>query len=219
MPDKIIRSNFCFTNIEEFLNLGETRYLKAGVSVYQLREDTTHLYYIVKGAVFLYFNDLERKTHISYIAGDGNFIGEFGIFTSNRRIYNATLIKDSEIIAIPKNVAMDAIRNDSELLNQWASHFSTLLNTKVSDLFAKEVNIKLAKQLVMLSDKFGIPTDSGIMIDLPLSRTLLSQLTGSTHSTINEILKDWKERKWISITSKKLSILNVDALNTQANKH
>ncbi len=64
----------------------------------------------------------------------------------------------------------------------------------VKDLSTKRVEQRVARAILRLARQSGRKIDSGILIDLPLSRQDLAEMTGTTLFTVSRVLKDWEKQ-------------------------
>lgn len=64
----------------------------------------------------------------------------------------------------------------------------------VRDLSTKRVEQRVARAILRLARESGKKIDEGILIDLPLSRQDLAEMTGTTLFTVSRMLKDWEKQ-------------------------
>lgn len=65
---------------------------------------------------------------------------------------------------------------------------------KIRDLATQRVEQRIARMLIRLAQQSGQKIEEGILIDLPLSRQDLAQMTGCTLFTVSRALKEWEKR-------------------------
>lgn len=66
---------------------------------------------------------------------------------------------------------------------------------RVRDLSTKRVETRIARAVLRLARQSGKKIDSGVLIDLPLSRQDLAEMSGTTLYTVSRILNDWEKRE------------------------
>lgn len=76
-------------------------------------------------------------------------------------------------------------------------------------LSVASVEQRLADVLLKLADKLGEPTDIGLLIQLPLGRADLAELTGTTTETVSRTMSQFQKenliqtgRRWVAITDR-----------------
>jgi len=142
----------------------------------------------------------------------GDFFGN--PTTGNRDIYNETAETQTDAcilsIRLPDfrdimnaypSVAMSVLDITTERLNesrQRIQHLSTLPVTK-----------RIAHILVTLANKFGEEHRRGLLIQLPLSRRDLADMTGTSVETASRIMSQFQDddlitsgRQWVAIKNK-----------------
>ncbi|UCD99785.1 MAG: Crp/Fnr family transcriptional regulator [Chloroflexota bacterium] len=83
---------------------------------------------------------------------------------------------------------------------------------RVRDLSTKRVETRLARAVLRLANQTGVKVPEGILIDLPLSRQDLAEMTGSTLYTVSRILHDWEEMGIVLSKRQKVVITNPHGL-------
>ena len=69
-----------------------------------------------------------------------------------------------------------------------------LFQDQVQELSTQRVEQRIARAVLRLASQAGKKVEGGIIIDLPLSRQDLAEMTGTTLYTVSRILKDWENR-------------------------
>ena len=64
----------------------------------------------------------------------------------------------------------------------------------VRDLSTKRVEQRIARAILRLARESGKKIETGILIDLPLSRQDLAEMTGTTLFTVSRVLTEWEKR-------------------------
>jgi CRP/FNR family transcriptional regulator, nitrogen oxide reductase regulator len=65
------------------------------------------------------------------------------------------------------------------------------------ELATERVERRLARTLLRLASQTGRKTAEGVLIDLPLSRQDLAEMTGTTLYTVSRILSQWESRQLV----------------------
>lgn len=76
----------------------------------------------------------------------------------------------------------------------------------------QRVERRVANVLLRLARQAGRAVEAGVLIDLPLSRQDLAEMTGATLFTVSRILAAWEERGFISSARKRVTLLRPHAL-------
>lgn len=65
---------------------------------------------------------------------------------------------------------------------------------RVRDLSTKRVEQRIARAVLRLARQSGKKIKEGVLIDLPLSRQDLAEMTGTTLYTVSRVLNDWEKQ-------------------------
>lgn len=71
------------------------------------------------------------------------------------------------------------------------------LQDRFRELATERVERRLARTLLRLASQSGRKTEQGVLIDLPLSRQDLAEMTGTTLYTVSRILSKWETQKLV----------------------
>ena len=71
----------------------------------------------------------------------------------------------------------------------------------------QQVERRVARAVVRLASSVGRETDEGILIDMPLSREDLAQMTGTTLFTVSRLISSWEAAGHVQAGRQKLLIL------------
>jgi CRP-like cAMP-binding protein len=67
------------------------------------------------------------------------------------------------------------------------------LQDRYRELATERVERRVARALLRLARQAGKRTDEGVLLDLPLSRQDLGEMTGTTLYTVSRILSGWEQ--------------------------
>ena len=81
-------------------------------------------------------------------------------------------------------------------LNMVAQHF-VQISDRYRELATERVERRVAHALLRLARQVGTKTDEGVLIDIPLTRQDLGEMTGTTLYTTSRILSEWERQGWI----------------------
>ena len=67
-------------------------------------------------------------------------------------------------------------------------------HTRIRELSTEEVERRVAHALLRLANQAGKKIERGVLIDFPISRQDIAEMTGTTLHTVSRILSGWEER-------------------------
>jgi CRP/FNR family transcriptional regulator, cyclic AMP receptor protein len=86
----------------------------------------------------------------------------------------------------------------------------------LADLAFIDAPARVAKQLLELAQRFGIPENGSMRVTHDLTQEELAQLVGATRETVNKALSDFRNRGWIRVDGKSVLISNSERLAHRA---
>ncbi|MEH7087136.1 Crp/Fnr family transcriptional regulator, partial [Neobacillus drentensis] len=193
--------------------------IKAGSFLFQEKDAAQYVYLLLKGSISLGRVHLRGKDFILKILNDQELIVEYQLFRDNPhyQFYAKTLI-DCEMILIKKEQFEDFILTDPEAMNALVTWLSTgylKAQMKCQDLIMNGKKGGLYSILIRLCNSYGIKTEDGILIDLPLTHQELANLTFGTREVIQRALKDLREKNIISYDNQKFTIKKLNYLKEE----
>jgi len=79
---------------------------------------------------------------------------------------------------------------------------------RVRELSTERVERRIARALSRLVSQAGKPIKEGVLIDLPLSRQDLAEMSGTTLFTVSRTLKDWEEKGVVKCGRARVTVTN-----------
>lgn len=183
-----------------------------GESIYFSGERATNLYIVASGQVKLLRHSTTGQDVLLDILKPGDYFGSLTALTGE--VYPDTAQAHTAVCILTISTG-----NFRELLQQNSAvalrvldiTARRLLETQeaVRRLSTDSVEQRIAAVLLHLGRKIGELTDEGILIQMPLSRDDLAQMTGTTTETTSRIISQFQRtglvrsgRQWIAITNK-----------------
>ncbi len=74
------------------------------------------------------------------------------------------------------------------------------------ELATERVERRLARTILRLASQTGKKTDEGVLLNLPLSRQDLAEMTGTTLYTVSRILSAWEAQELVSVGRERVLI-------------
>lgn len=88
---------------------------------------------------------------------------------------------------------------------------------RIAEMATEQVQQRIANALLRLANQTGKKTADGILIDFPISRQDLSEMTGTTLHTVSRTLSGWEKKGFVRSSRKKIEILSGHKLVLIAN--
>lgn len=181
-------------------------------TIYFMGDRATQLYIVASGRVKLIRHTSEGTDILMDILKPGEFFGTLTTLGDNE--YAETSVAQTVTCALKINaqdfrtllehnplVSLKIIDIMSERLRS--------ANEMIKQLSAQSVEYRIIASLLKLADKFGEVKDVGLLIQLPLSRLEIAEMTGTTPETASRIISNLQKqgyiktgRQWIALSNR-----------------
>jgi CRP-like cAMP-binding protein len=193
--------------------------IKAGTVLFQEKDPVEYVYIMLKGSVALGRVHLRGKDFILKILNNREFLVEYQLFKPNPhyQFYGKTLT-DCEMLFIKKEQFEEFVLTDPEAMSALVSWMSTSYlkaQMKCQDLIMNGKKGGLYSIIIRLCNSYGVMTEDGILIDLPLTHQELANLTYGTREVIQRSLKELREKDIISYDQQKFTVKKLSYLKEE----
>jgi CRP/FNR family transcriptional regulator, cyclic AMP receptor protein len=177
------------------------------------------LYIILSGKIKLTKAAPDGRENLLSVHGPGEMFGELSLFDPIPRTSSATALTNARLAGL----AHDDLRTwlssrpgvAMHLLQALAQRLRRINEVK-ADLVFTDVPGRVAKALLDLAERFGVPTPDGVQVHHDLTQEELAQLVGASRETVNKALADFAARGWIQLAAKSVLITDADRLRKRA---
>jgi CRP/FNR family transcriptional regulator len=193
--------------------------IKSETVLFQEKDPVQYVYLLLKGSIALGRIHLKGKELILKILNNREILVEYQFLQQNPHYhFYAKTLTDCELLAIKKEQFEEFVLNDPEVLNALAVSLSTSYlkaQMKCMDLIMNGKKGGLYSILIRLCNSYGVLTEDGILIDLPLTHQELANLTYGTREVIQRSLKELREAGIISYDQQKFTIKKLSYLREE----
>lgn len=199
--------------------------LKEGDVLFKEGDAPRGLYYLHSGSVKVVVNrHLTRgrttsPEYVTKLVSPGEFFGYKALVRGAHSLSMAKAIRSTTVWLYPKDLVIAAVQQASPLLKM-------LLQQAVSDIEGYEVTSQLhylasvqeriAYQLVVLAEKFGVQVPSGISLNLKLTRNEFAQLASTINESLSRHLTEFKNEGLIDLNGKEIIIKDLKGLMSKS---
>jgi len=205
---------FSFLSDDELIKIidmtGHKAY-KKGDRLCSQGEKSDTLFIINEGQVKISKLTKEGKEQIVHIFTNGDFFGELSLFGSDETYnFDAYAVSDIKICTLAKKDMNKIIMSNPEislkLLQVIAKRLSQTENL-AQNLATNDAEIRIAFMILEFGEKYGVATDQGLQIKLPINREEMASFVGVTRETISRKLSIFEELGIISLKGNKVIII------------
>lgn len=200
---------------ERITAAGRLYELPPGSYFFHQGEESTMLYVLVSG-----------RAKLSQVTNDGHqvIVDYFGpgeglgiVMALNELPYplSAEAIEPCLAVGWRRETMLDLMQHNAQLalngLNMVGRRFAQM-QSRFQELATQRVEQRVARALMRLVRQFGRRTAEGLLIDMPLSREDLAQMTGTNLYNVSRILSKWEGDGLIATGRKQVTLLKAHEL-------
>jgi CRP/FNR family cyclic AMP-dependent transcriptional regulator len=218
--DDVLRRAPLFTALDDEqsaelrASMAETT-LARGESLFHEGDPGDRLYVIVEGKVKLHRTSADGRENMLAVVGPSEMIGELSLFDPGPRTATASALTEVKLLGLGHGDLQPWLTTRPEVAISLLRAIARRLrrtNDVMSDLVFSDVPGRVAKALLDLSRRFGVPSDEGIHVVHDLTQEELAQLVGASRETVNKALADFAGRGWLRLEARAVILLDVERL-------
>ncbi len=214
-PDAPFFRGLSQDELRRVAELAGQRSLRPGQVLFREGEDAAALYVMQRGRVKLTQSDVEGREVIVRIVGPGGLVAAVSAFADARYPATAQAVGPATVLAWPREALPDLFRrvpalalNALEILSERLRE----MQERVRELATQRVSQRIARALLRLVRQAGRKAEDGVLIDLPLSRRDLAELSGTTLFTVSRVLSEWESAGTVRIGRQRVVVRSPHAL-------
>ncbi|NJK27360.1 MAG: global nitrogen regulator NtcA [Coleofasciculaceae cyanobacterium SM2_3_26] len=218
MSDKPLASVFRQMGNAGFPPVVET--FEKGKTIFFPGDPAEKVYFLLKGAVKLSRVYQAGEEITVALLRENSVFGVLSLITGHRsdRFYHSVAFTPVELLSVAIEQVEKALSEEPELAMYMLRGLSSrILQTEmmIETLAHRDMGSRLVSFLLILCRDFGLPSSSGITIDLKLSHQEIAEAIGSTRVTVTRLLGELRQKEMIAIHKKRITVHNPVALSQQ----
>jgi CRP/FNR family transcriptional regulator, cyclic AMP receptor protein len=194
---------------------GDLLELDRGETIYHPGTPSSIIYLVESGRVKLAYLDESGKKLTLRIVDEGEIFGEMCLVGESFRRHLATSIEDTVVRSIEKKQFLKAIDKDATVLPVLVNHFAarmTEFEETLEDLAFRDIQARLSRQLLKLSDDYGVATKEGILIGISVTHKELADMIGSARENTTLALNRFAREGILDKSRYRIVIKSADGL-------
>ncbi len=193
--------------------------LPKGGTLFSEGDPGDRLYVVTDGKIKLGRRSADGRDNLLAVLGRGEMFGELSLFDPGPRAATATAVTKASVIGLGHEDLEPWLQSHPEVAAQLLRALARRLrrtNEAMADLVFTDVPGRVAKALLDLARRFGVPGEEGVHVTHDLTQEELAQLVGASRETVNKALADFASRGWMRVDSRAVTILDADRLARRA---
>ncbi|MBI2849348.1 MAG: Crp/Fnr family transcriptional regulator [Chloroflexi bacterium] len=185
------------------------RIFPEGTLIFNKGDRGDGLYIIRFGLVKIFITSPDdRETDIAILYPNDCF-GEMAALDEGPRSASAIALDKTETLYLSRRDLLFFLETCPRVALRFINLLARRLretDDKLVDLVVYDISGRLAKKLLELADSFGSTTSEGIAVPTPFTQQDLANMIGSTRESVNKVLKLFRDRGYITMNNRRLTI-------------
>lgn len=204
---------------QHFIEKETVQKIKANTVLFQEKDSVDHIFLLIRGSIAIGRIHMRGKEFILKMINGREPLIEYQLFKTNPHYhFSAKSLTDCELLMINREQFEKFIKENTialSSLTEWLSTTYIKAQMKCQDLIMNGKKGGLYSILIRLCNSYGIATDEGILIDLPMTHQELANLTYGTREVIQRSLKELREIGVISYDQQKFTVKDINYLKEE----
>lgn len=185
------------TELQAALRSARRRQVRREAFFFQQGDPASALYVLTAGRVRLTQVTPEGDQVILHLVHPGEMFGGIAVLGDATYPVSAQALEDCQALAWDGEGMVRLMERTPRLalnaLRLLAGRVQELQD-RVRELATERVERRVARTLLRLTRQAGRKVEGGVLIDLPLSRQDLAEMTGTTLFTVSRVLSRWEQQ-------------------------
>ena len=178
------------------------------------------LFAVLQGRLKVATSSAEGESVVLSILGPGEVFGEIALLDGAERSATVIAFEPCRLLVVPRAAFLGVIRDFPDLalrlLATMAKRIRTL-SSRAEDSMLLDVPTRLARTILALAARFGVPGGVGrVRVTIRLRQQELGDLVGATREMVNKCLAVWRRRRLVKHSGGVLLVLNEERLQEVA---
>ena len=190
-----------------------------GHTVFAEGDPGDRLYIAISGKVKIGRRSPDGHENLLTIMGPSDMFGELSIFDPGPRTSSATTITEVRAVSMDRDALRAWIADRPAIAEQLLRVLARRLrrtNDNLADMIFTDVPGRVAKQLLLLAQRFGTREGEAMRVTHDLTQEEIAQLVGASRETVNKALADFARRGWIRLEGKSVLIADSERMARRA---
>ncbi len=194
---------------------GVQRTFRKGQILFQAGDPSDHLYVVIEGRVKIYATSEDGAEMNLGLLEPPAVIGVVGLTDGGPRSASAEITEPTTLLAFSRAEFFSLLGEHPDLIESYLCELGVLLRKlqeRTEDLVFLDLHGRVAKRLLQFADEGS----DGDVLDLTVTQGDLAAMVGGTRQSVNQILKTFEGRGYLSIDGRRIVVRNRGALERLA---
>lgn len=183
--------------LTSLLDHGRIHQIDDGAFFFHQEDPANHIYVLLEGKAKLCQVTPEGDQIILRYIGPGHPFGVVALLNDMTYPVSAQAVFKCKAFVWDHQTLQQLVERNPKIALNTLQILATQIRNfqqKIRELSTQRVERRIARTLLRLAQQTGVKTKEGVLIDLPLARQDLAEMTGTTLFTVSRILKKWENQ-------------------------
>lgn len=196
--------------LNELLDNARSERFTKGETVFRQADDAKNFYLLLDGYIRVVRLTPDGEQVVPRYISSGEL---FGIaMAMGLKVYPASAVAavDCVVLVLPNSIWAGLIsKHPTFASNTYKTVGKRLVETQeqLVEFATEKVEQRIANAILKLANQSGRKTEEGILIDFPISRKDISEMTGTTLHTVSRLLSGWEDSGLIKSGRQKITLI------------
>jgi CRP/FNR family transcriptional regulator, cyclic AMP receptor protein len=198
---------------------GRERHYDAGVALFHEGDDAGSVIVLLAGRAKLTVPLSSDREVIVAVRGPGDLLGELAALVDAPRSATVATIEPVDALIVSGSAFAAFLDRNSRValvILRLVAERLLYADLQQAQFATHDVVGRVAHRLVELTDRFGVETGDGIVLDVPLSQEELAGWTGASREAVNKALQVLRSLHMIQTGRRRFTVLDADGLRRLA---
>lgn len=201
--------------LDDVLAQAQPIHVRKGDTVFSQGQTAEHFYLLLHGRLRVTRLNGQGQQIVVRFIGPGELFGIAMAIRVDEYPGTATAAVDSLALSWPNSAWAGLVaRHPALALNTMGMIGARLQDsqTRVLEMSTQQVERRIAQAVLRLAKQAGRKVDGGVLIDFPISRQDIAEMTGTTLHTVSRTLSAWEDQGLIESGRQRILVRNPHGL-------
>jgi CRP-like cAMP-binding protein len=198
---------------------GRERHFDANLAIFHEGDDAGSVIVLLAGRAKLTVPSSTGREVIVAVRGPGELLGELAALVDAPRSATVATIEPVDALIVSGSAFASFLEHHSRValvILRLVAERLLYADLQQAQFATHDVVGRVAHRLVELTERFGVDSDDGIVLDVPLSQEELAGWTGASREAVNKALQVLRSLHMIETGRRRFTVLDVDGLRRLA---
>ncbi len=189
--------------------------VKPGEEIFRRGDEAARLYWVEKGQVRVVVTSPAGRELVIRQFGPGEVFGEIALFAETRRTATVLATGHTVVASVDARDLRQLLQERPQMALRLLAVFADrlrLTTDALEDSYFLTMRARLAKTLLSLGEEIGTEKDGCILINEPISQSLLARIVYATREEVNREIRRWENEGWLARRDNLIELRDPEAI-------